>query len=86
MDDRPYIVVVEDEVTQRDLLVTYLSRNGYRVNGLEGGPELRRLVDRELPNLVYARCGSPGRRRLCTGSVAPGTQRSSGHNYGNGCS
>jgi DNA-binding response OmpR family regulator len=60
MDDRPYIVVVEDEVTQRDLLVTYLSRNGYRVNGLEGGPALRRLVDRELPNLVMLDVGLPG--------------------------
>jgi two-component system phosphate regulon response regulator OmpR len=60
MDERPYIVVVEDEVTQRDLLVTYLSRNGYRVNGLEGGPALRALVDRELPNLVMLDVGLPG--------------------------
>jgi DNA-binding response OmpR family regulator len=60
MDDRPCIVVVEDEATQRDLLVTYLSRNGYRVNGVEGGPALRRLVDRELPNLVMLDVGLPG--------------------------
>src|ERR1044071_2312877 len=60
MDDRPYIVVVEDEATQRDLLVTYLSRNGYRVNGVEGGPALRRLVDRELPNLIMLDVGLPG--------------------------
>src|ERR1041384_2962404 len=60
MDDRPYIVVVEDEATQRDLLVTYLSRNGYRVSGVEGGPALRRLVDRELPNLIMLDVGLPG--------------------------
>ena len=60
MDDRPHIVVVEDEATQRDLLVTYLSRNGYRVNGVDGGPALRRLVDRELPNLVMLDVGLPG--------------------------
>ena len=60
MDDRPYIIAVEDEATQRDLLVTYLSRNGYRVSGVEGGPALRRLVDRELPNLIMLDVGLPG--------------------------
>jgi hypothetical protein len=30
MDDRPYIVVIEDEVTQRDMLVAYLSRHQFR--------------------------------------------------------
>src|SRR5215204_5584294 len=60
MNDRPHIVVVEDEATQRDLLVDYLSRHQFRVNGVENGAALRRLVDRELPSLVMLDIGLPG--------------------------
>ena len=60
MDDRPHIVVVEDEVTQRDMLVHYLSRHEFRVNGAEDGATLRRLVDRDLPSLVMLDIGLPG--------------------------
>src|SRR5215204_6167771 len=58
--DKPQIVVVEDEVTQRDMLVDYLSRHGFRVNGVDNGETLRRLVDRELPQLVLLDVGLPG--------------------------
>src|SRR4051812_48522679 len=60
MDDRPHIVVVEDEVTQRDMLVDYLSRHQFRVDGVENGAALRRLADRELPALVMLDVGLPG--------------------------
>ncbi|HSK30261.1 MAG TPA: response regulator [Candidatus Limnocylindria bacterium] len=60
MDDRPHIVVVEDEATQRDLLVGYLSRHGFRVSGVESGVALRRLVERDLPSLVMLDVGLPG--------------------------
>src|SRR5438128_2853090 len=60
MDDRPHIIVVEDEVTQRDMLVDYLSRHQFRVDGVENGAALRRLVDRELPSLVMLDVGLPG--------------------------
>jgi two-component system phosphate regulon response regulator OmpR len=60
MDDRPHIVVVEDEVTQRDMLVDYLSRHQFRVNGVVNGAALRKLVDRELPSLVMLDVGLPG--------------------------
>src|SRR5215212_5940764 len=60
MDDRPHIVVVEDEVTQRHMLVDYLSRHRFRVIGVENGAALRRLVDRELPSLVMLDIGLPG--------------------------
>ena len=46
MEQRPHIVVVEDEATQRDLLVDYLGRQNFRVTGLDGGAPLRRLVER----------------------------------------
>ncbi len=60
MDDRPHIVVVEDEATQRDLLVGYLSRHGFRVSGIDAGRGLRQLIERELPALVMLDIGLPG--------------------------
>jgi class 3 adenylate cyclase len=60
MEDPPHIVVVEDEATQRGLLVDYLSRRGYRVSGVESGHGLRQLVKRELPSLVMLDVGLPG--------------------------
>jgi len=60
MDSRPYIVIVEDEATQRKLLVDYLTRQKFRVVGIEGGFALRKLVERELPALVLLDVGLPG--------------------------
>jgi len=60
MDSRPYIVIVEDDGTQRKLLVDYLSRQKFRVVGVDGGVALRKLVDRELPTLVMLDVGLPG--------------------------
>jgi DNA-binding response OmpR family regulator len=60
MDERQHIVVVEDEATQRDLLVDYLARQNFRVDGVAGGAALRRLVERELPALVMLDVGLPG--------------------------
>jgi DNA-binding response OmpR family regulator len=60
MDNRPHIVVVEDEVTQRDQLIEYLSRNGFRVSGAENGEALRQLIGRDLPSLVMLDIGLPG--------------------------
>ncbi len=60
MDTRAHIVVVEDEATQRDLLVEYLARQGFRVSGLEEGSALRRLLEREMPALVMLDIGLPG--------------------------
>ena len=59
-DVRPHIVVVEDEAAQRQLLVDYLGRNGYRVSGADGGAALRKLVERDEPALVMLDIGLPG--------------------------
>src|SRR5215470_3341062 len=59
-DYRPHIVVVEDEAAQRQLLVEYLAKQNFRVTGVDGGPALRRLVDRELPTLVLLDVGLLG--------------------------
>ena len=60
MAEPPHIVVVEDEATQRQLLVEYLGRQNFRVSGVEGGTALRRLCERELPALVLLDVGLPG--------------------------
>ena len=60
LDQRQHIVVVEDEAAQRQLLLDYLSRQGFRVTGVESGPHLRRLVEREMPALVLLDIGLPG--------------------------
>ena len=60
MADPPHIVVVEDEATQRTLLVEYLSRQNFRVSGVDGGTALRRLCERELPALVLLDIGLQG--------------------------
>ena len=52
--------MVEDEAAQRQLLVEYLGKQNFRVTGVDGGPALRRLVERELPNLVLLDVGLPG--------------------------
>src|SRR2546423_15128989 len=60
MDHRPHIVVVEDEASQRQLLVEYLGRQNFRVSGADGGTALRKLLERELPALVLLDVGLPG--------------------------
>ena len=60
MDRRPYIVVVEDEAVQRQMLADYLARQNFRVSALGDGAALRRLVERELPALVMLDVGLPG--------------------------
>ena len=59
-DRRPHIVVVEDEAAQRHLLVEYLGKHNFRVTGVDGGPALRRLVERELPAVVLLDVGLSG--------------------------
>jgi DNA-binding response OmpR family regulator len=60
MDQRPHIVIVEDEATQRRLLVNYLARQDFRVSGVNGGTALRKLVERDRPALVLLDVGLPG--------------------------
>ena len=60
MDHRPHIVVVEDEETQRHLLVDYLGKQNFRVSSAESGAALRRLVERDAPALVLLDVGLPG--------------------------
>jgi len=60
MDTRQHIIVVEDEAAQRQLLVDYLGRNGFRVSGADGGAAFRKLIERDPPVLVMLDVGLPG--------------------------
>ncbi len=60
MDTRQHIIVVEDEAAQRQLLVDYLGRNGFRVSGADGGAAFRKLVERDPPVLALLDIGLPG--------------------------
>ncbi len=60
MDPRPYIVVVEDEAVQRQMLADYLALQNFRISALADGAALRQLVERELPALVLLDVGLPG--------------------------
>jgi two-component system phosphate regulon response regulator OmpR len=52
--------VVEDEAAQRQLLLDYLAKHDYQVSGADGGASLRRLIEREVPQLVLLDVGLPG--------------------------
>lgn len=60
MADTTYILVVEDEVTQRTMLVEYLTRQNFKVSGLPDGSALRRTLQRDEPDLVLLDLGLPG--------------------------
>jgi class 3 adenylate cyclase len=60
MDERPHVVVVEDEATQRQMLADYLARQNLRVSAVESGAALRRLVELEMPALALLDVGLPG--------------------------
>jgi len=54
------ILVVEDEPTQRHLLVDYLVRQGFKAIGVADGAALRRTLQREELALVLLDVGLPG--------------------------
>jgi DNA-binding response OmpR family regulator len=73
----PRIIVVEDDVAQRQLLVQYLQRHGMRATGVADGLALRREIKRDVPSLVLLDVGLPGEdgfslirylREACPGS------------------
>ena len=60
MPGEPTILVVEDEPTQRHLLVDYLARQGFKAIGVTDGAALRRTLQREELALVLLDVGLPG--------------------------
>lgn len=48
----PAIVVVDDEVYQRQVIAEFLARNGLRPTALASGAELKRLAQQSMPHVV----------------------------------
>ena len=58
--ETPYLLVVEDEATQRQILTEYLSRQGLRLAAVPNGTLMREALLVELPQLVLLDVGLPG--------------------------
>lgn len=59
-DQRPHVIVVEDEQFQRETLTDFLGENGYRASGVDSGTALRKLVEKDPPALVLLDLRLPG--------------------------
>jgi DNA-binding response OmpR family regulator len=59
-DQRPHIIVVEDEVFQRETLIEFLGGHQYRASGVDSGAALRKLVEKDPPALVLLDLRLPG--------------------------
>ncbi len=58
--EAPYLLVVEDEAAQRQILTEYLSRQGLRLAAVPNGTLMREALLAELPQLVLLDVGLPG--------------------------
>ena len=52
MDNSVHILVVDDDERICNLLSRYLSREGYKINTVNSGAEMRRHMEKETPDLV----------------------------------
>jgi two-component system OmpR family response regulator len=60
MSSEPHIVVVDDHRDIRDLVGEYLSQHGYRVSVAESGAALRKLLERNVFDLLILDIMMPG--------------------------
>ena len=60
MQATPHIAIVDDHQDIRDLVGDYLVRHGFRISAAESGEALRRLLEREQPDLVVLDIMMPG--------------------------
>ncbi|MGI8816730.1 MAG: response regulator transcription factor [Pseudonocardia sp.] len=72
--DAGHVLVIDDDLTVRDVLGRYLSRAGYRVTMCGDGEEGLRLAREQRPDLVVLDLMLPGRSGLqvCTELRLPG--------------
>lgn len=55
-----HIAVVDDNRDIRDLVAKYLSQHDYRVTAVDGGPALRRMLEKTPPDLIVLDIMMPG--------------------------
>ena len=70
----PRVLVVEDEENVRDLLLTVLAENGYRVDAVRSGEEGLRQLDQQLYDLVLLDLNLPGMHGLNVLGAGPALQ------------
>jgi DNA-binding NtrC family response regulator len=73
-DVSPRVLVVEDEENVRDLLLTVLAENGYRVDAVRSGEEALRQLDQQLYDLVLLDLNLPGMHGLNVLGAGPALQ------------
>ncbi len=73
-DVAPRVLVVEDEENVRDLLLTVLAENGYRVDAVRSGEEGLRQLDQQLYDLVLLDLNLPGMHGLNVLGAGPALQ------------
>ncbi|MDT8435564.1 MAG: sigma-54 dependent transcriptional regulator [Gemmatimonadota bacterium] len=73
-DAAPRILVVEDEDNVRDLLLTVLGENGYRVEAVRTGEEGLQQLDSQLYDLVLLDLNLPGMHGLNVLGAGPALQ------------
>src|SRR5262245_51375562 len=77
MQDKPHILVVDDDREIRRLLGEYLDKNGYRSTSVSDGKGMRRALEGSAPNLIVLDLMLPGEgglalcRELRTRSQVP---------------
>jgi len=60
MSDRIHVAVVDDERDIRETVAEYLEMNGYKVSKADGGPALRKIVERDRVDLAVLDVTMPG--------------------------
>ncbi|MBX5010413.1 response regulator [Rhizobium lentis] len=60
MDNSAHILVVDDHGDIRDLVQQYLEQHGYKVNAVDGGAALRRLLEKQTVDLIVLDVMMPG--------------------------
>ncbi|MEZ0472642.1 response regulator [Luteimonas salinilitoris] len=60
MEPAPHIAIVDDHRDIRNLVGKYLDRHGYRISVAENGTALRRLLERNAPDLIILDVMMPG--------------------------
>ena len=60
MPEPARLLVVDDDASVRDMLREYLGRHGFAVSEAGSGPQMREVLDRELPDVVLLDVRLPG--------------------------
>jgi hypothetical protein len=99
MNDTDHVLIVDDDHGIRELLATYLEKEGMRTSAAANGRQMRAALEAAVPDLIVLDLMLPGedglalcrelragKHRRCAGPDADGARRRGGphHRPGNG--